>query len=179
MLHVSPQTLRDWTDAGKIDAEVSEGGHRTYYEADVKRTALEEEGITTYWEAPITLAFDTSGNVSLWGENSEPIEKPEYYEQPIKRGWDFHNGLEEKAHSVVLNGFHKYATTNKFLDQSILLDHSLVVIYGKIAALEKATIEDNYREYMKEIIDWVKANLKPVQVQVWSYRDTNKLVHVE
>lgn len=179
MLHVSPQTLRDWTDAGKIDAEVSEGGHRTYYEADVKRTALEEGGITTYWESPITLAFDTFGKVTLWGENCEPIEKPEYYEQPIKKGWDFHNGLEERSHGVVLNGLHKWATTHEFLDQSTLPDHSLVVIYGKIAALEKKTIEDNYKDYMEEIINWVKANLKPIQVQVWSYRDTGKIVHFD
>lgn len=176
MLHVSSQTLRDWTDAGKIVAQVSDGGHRSYYEADVKRRALEEEGITTYWEAPITLAFDTDGNVSLWDEDANTIEEPVYYEHPLKRAWDFHNGLEERSHGVVLSGIHRTTPTTKFLEQSTSPDRSLLVIYGTIAALDKKTIESNYREFMKETIDWVKEAFKPLQVPVWSFRETGKLV---
>lgn len=41
MLHVSHQTLRNWTDQ-RIDGYQTEGGHRRYLERDVKVVALQE-----------------------------------------------------------------------------------------------------------------------------------------
>jgi excisionase family DNA binding protein len=42
LLNVGSQTLRNWTDEGKIDAYVTEGGHRRYLEHEVRLLAFNE-----------------------------------------------------------------------------------------------------------------------------------------
>ncbi len=42
ILNVSPQTLREWTENNKINAYVTDGGHRRYEEVQVRLLALNE-----------------------------------------------------------------------------------------------------------------------------------------
>lgn len=42
-LHVSQQTLRDWTDQDRVDAYVTEGGHRRYKAEEVQLLAVRNQ----------------------------------------------------------------------------------------------------------------------------------------
>lgn len=176
LLHVSTQTLRDWTDAGKIPAVLSDGGHRSYYEADVKKAQLEEKGVTSYWEAPIVLAFNTSGEVTLWDEEGSAIQTPIAYEQSLNKYWNFSNGLETMVHEVTLNGIYTSSPTATFLEQSTLPHHSLIVVYGTIATLDEGDVKNSYLKLRKETIEWAKETFQPVNVPVWAFKTSGNLL---
>jgi hypothetical protein len=176
LLHVSTQTLRDWTDVGKIPTVLSDGGHRFYYEADVKKVQLEGKDITSYWESSIVLAFNTSGEITLLDEDGNSIQAPISYEKSLSRYWNFSNGLETMVHEVALNGVYQSSPTVTFLEQSTSPDHSLIVVYGTIAALEQDDIKRNYWKLRKETVEWAKKTFEPVSVPVWAWKNSGKLV---
>lgn len=104
ILHINPQTLRDWTEAGKITAETSDGGHRSYYEADVKKLALAEKGITSYWVSNIIVAISANRdkNFYLNPETYEPAYKPQTHTVEFNKYWNFNNGLQKQPHMIAL-----------------------------------------------------------------------------
>lgn len=59
-LHVSDQTLRNWTDAGRIDAYLTEGDHRRYLEQDVRLLQLAERSRNEGEDKPYLLCSGTA-----------------------------------------------------------------------------------------------------------------------
>jgi len=68
ILHVSPQTLRDWTAARKIEAKFTRGGHRLYCERDVYELLRAEQGHPRdhyVMDVSVTLNGDGASQVRL------------------------------------------------------------------------------------------------------------------
>lgn len=184
LLHVSAQTLRDWTDADKIKAIISEGGHRTYYEADVKKLALAEKGITTFWTVTCVVAIPANGDKYYYldPETYEKSVKPKTYEVEFDEFWNAINGLQEQPHAVALSdkpvvltqgsarGTHTVQV--KEAGNSPLLAHHVIVAglsLEETKALMPSAIsnmfkylEDNYRA--EQTVVWMDAKGREVSL---------------
>ena len=106
-LHVSAQTLRDWADDGKITAITSDSGHRQYYEAEVNRAALAEEGITQYWNAQLGVGLKADGSIIYLTEDytvaHAPEEAHQTWSEDFTRFWEYTNGRQLAPHTAALN----------------------------------------------------------------------------
>lgn len=102
ILHVSEQTLRDWTDQDKITAYVSEGGHRKYYEADVHRLNYESKQIDGFHRLSGIIVFFSDGTTKF--ESNTYGDYPDLENLKWGKYWDYKNGLEKNAHEIALTG---------------------------------------------------------------------------
>lgn len=66
-LHISAQTLREWTEQGRIDAYLTEGNHRRYLQAEVRLLAAREQARMRGWDASGQI-WRGSASVSRQGE---------------------------------------------------------------------------------------------------------------
>lgn len=104
LLHVSSQTVRDWTEQGKLEAHISDGGHRKYFEADVKRLMLEEKGTVSFFQIGQTVGMDRNGKFHFINDDYELSDlKPYVSRISFRKYWDYNNGLQILAHLAVLN----------------------------------------------------------------------------
>lgn len=103
LLNVSAQTVRDWTEQGKLEAHISDGGHRKYFEADVKRLALEERRVESFVQATQTVSMDRNGDFHFINDDWQVTELDPYVEQIFfKKYWNYTNGLQSFPHMAVL-----------------------------------------------------------------------------
>lgn len=103
LLNVSLQTVRDWTEQGKLDAHISEGGHRKYFEADVKRLVLEERGIESLVQATQKVGMDRNGDFYFINDDWQITELDPFVERIFfKKYWNYTNGLQSFPHMAVL-----------------------------------------------------------------------------
>lgn len=173
ILHVSPQTLRDWTEAGKIEATLSDKGHRKYYEADVHKTALKEQGITSYWTADRIVAISASDDKYYYLNPKTYQLSPEahVYTTEFDRFWNFTNGLEAQAHLAALN-------KETVIIEPETLDAFPLEIADKpgmtflaqsviIVGLDRAKTEQAIHEAAAKTFKHLKENFKPQQTTIW------------
>lgn len=173
ILHVSPQTLRDWTESGKIPAEISDKGHRKYWEAEVNKTVLNEKGITTYWTANYIVAISANDDKYYFisPETYEPSSTPQVYETEINKYWNFKNGLEVHPHSVVLNStpviispetLDAFPLQIKDKPNDTLLAQNVLVV-----GLDKEQVLNTVKEAVTLTLHYLKENFAPQQTTIW------------
>lgn len=180
ILHISAQTLRDWTEAKKITATTADSGHRTYYEADVKKLALSEQGITTYHALTWVVAVPANQEkyYYLHPETFLPASQPTITELPLNKYWNFVNGLESEPHTVVLKNTptiilptsEPYLVEVEEAGNQPLIAHTVTIVGLRPDELQPllseavtATINhltDNYTA--KQTIVWVDKNGKQI-----------------
>lgn len=103
LLNVSPQTVRDWTEQGKLEAHLSEGGHRKYFEADVKRLVLEERGIKSLVQATQSVGMDKTGDFHFINDDWKISGlEPDVVRISFEKYWNYNNGLQSFPHMAVL-----------------------------------------------------------------------------
>lgn len=172
ILHINPQTLRDWTEAGKITAETSNGGHRSYYEADVKKLALAEKGITSYWVSNIIVAISANRdkNFYLNPETYEPAYKPQTNTVEFNKYWNFNNGLQKQPHMIALKSEavilppaepYAYPFTIPEHQLPLLASNAVVMALTEEAALKLS------KEAVQQTIAHLEKNYTSKQTVVW------------
>lgn len=173
ILRVSPQTLRDWTESGKIPAEISDKGHRKYWEAEVNKTALIEKGTTTYWTANYIVAISANDDKYYFisPETYEPSSTPQVYETEINKYWNFKNGLETHPHSVVLNStpviispetLDAFPLQIKDKPNDTLLAQNVLVV-----GLDKEQVLNTVKEAVTLTLHYLKENFASQQITIW------------
>lgn len=173
ILHVSPQTLRDWTEADKIPAEISDKGHRKYYEAEVNKLALAEKGTTTYWTVNHIVAVSANDD-KYYFINPETYESspiPLVYETDINQYWNFKNGLEVHPRSVVLNPIPVIipaATLDAFpLQIQDKPNDTLLAQNVLVVGLNKEQVLGTLIEAVALTLRHLRENFKPQQTTIW------------
>lgn len=172
ILHVNPQTLRDWTDAGKIQVETSAGGHRYYYEADVKKLALAEKGITSYWMSNIIVAISANRdkNFYLNPETYEPDYKPQTSTIEFNKYWNFNNGLQLQPHMVALKSEAVILPPEETYAYPLSIPGHEVPLLASNAVVMALTEEDALKlskEAVQQTIAHLENNYTAKQTVVW------------
>lgn len=183
LLHVSTQTLRDWTEANKIHSVTSESGHRSYYEADVKKLALAEKGITTYWTANYIVALPANREKYYYldPDTNKPATKPDLYETELNKFWNFTNGLQQQPHSVVLNDeavIIEPGSTASYLGTpfALTLEETgntlpLIAHYATVIGLNQDDVKALLPQALQQVITYLEDNYTAQQTVVWLDRN--------
>lgn len=174
LLHVSNQTLRDWSDSGKVPVTVSESGHRSYYEADIVRLELENKGITGYWTSGILVAMDVHGKIHY--ANSETYDlankNVETFFTPFDKYWNFTNGLATVVHQIVLNEGEPFSRTLGSSDAfpfngSPENKDPMLAVPALSYSVKKEDAEKSLHQVVKQVEAFIKTNYIPQVTYVW------------
>ena len=167
-LHVSAQTVRDWTEEGKLSAKLSEGGHRTYSLADVNRLVYESEEVPGYRLISALLVMDLESKIQLANEDGV-LSVPQFEFVSFSRYWDFNNGLERMPHQVAAKGSSirepSESTTQLFYlegEKDYWVSTKL-----EVASVDKKEAEELFLEALPKAKEWLKENYVPVVTIRW------------
>lgn len=161
-LHVSAQTVRDWTASGKLAATLTGGGHRQYREDDVAYLALGERGITTYWMDDVIIQMDGQLNVTVLGKGLAPYVASDPTEELLARYQNFHNGLEVIPRNLALTGQPKVLAPTKA--ETVLDDEGNLIVqtYLSVFTLDKQSCERILEEQIPLAVSWLSRQVRPV-----------------
>ncbi len=70
-LHVSEQTIRDWTNQDKLTAYLSDSGQRHYYDVDIELLRLANKGISQAWLSAVIVRRSVDGIIIWTSEEGE------------------------------------------------------------------------------------------------------------
>lgn len=166
ILHISPQTLRTWTDDGKIKATLSEGGHRQYTESDVYSLRQSLTGKMTAWFSNLTIQMDGYTEPKLYmdfGEKefvlSEASEEIPVINSGFGRGRPLSPDMIEliKTQKPVVGLPTRGETIYNPEKAGLIMQADVFVL-----AFTKEECEQAMKEAIPEALAWVKANCIPV-----------------
>jgi len=182
ILHVSPQTVRDWTEAGKIQAETSPGGTRFYYEADVKKLALSEKGVTSYWVSSIIVAITSSKDKAFYlnTETWEPASNPQILMEEFDRFWNFNNGLQLQPHMVALTDKPVIFTPDvsyPYLVEIPGVEEIGLAANATVLGLNKEDVLRLSKTAMAQTFEYLVNNFTPKQTVTW-FNDKGKEIRL-
>lgn len=175
LLHVSEQTVRDWTDKGILRGQVSDTGHRLYSELDVEKTRLEVQGTVGFWHTEVAISVDSNFSAKL---QSFPDEEDRAIAEfkDFNAWWDFSNSLGDLARKVVRN-----KTADSSFDMEALQwsdeQGSYITFFLYVAALDKELLQGRIKELLSEAEDHVRDICVPVQKTVWVFKENNTEVN--
>lgn len=181
LLHVSPQTLRDWSDSGKITAVIADSGHRTYYEAEVNRVALAEAGITQYWNAGLNIGLKADGSIIYiteeYVEASSATEALAIWNEDYNRFWNYTNSLQEAAHAAALHSEPtidptSYEAIGLFEDEA---GQNCVTLRLIAIGREKNEVVEALKQETAKAIAYLQANYTPKVNYDWYGSDGSKV----
>lgn len=180
-LNVSTQTLRDWTDAGKVQVKLSDSGHRSYYEADVNRLMLEEKGLTGYWVSSLIVAIDVHGSICYANSDSYELStKVEVEFISFKKYWDFNNGLQRQVHNLVLDGkpaMIEYNSDSGFPFNGTQGNTSpLIAVAASVACLNKEDCDSQLVVALDRAKKFLKENFTPQITYVWVDKTSGEVI---
>lgn len=192
LLHVSIQTVRDWTEAGKLPAVLSDGGHRFYMEDEVHKLALAEQGVTTYWAAFGNVRMDQNSNFHLIDEESNIVREIRPIETGFDESWNDNDHFSSIPRSLVVDGKPVIMGASDFpawkdymgieedsKDANGESSSSGVMTHFRVMALTKEELPSLIKRVVKENMDYMKVNLKPVPTIVWKIAVDGELVAVD
>jgi hypothetical protein len=161
LLHVSEQTVRDWSAAGKLQPELSPGGHRRYDELAVRRLALAERGVNVYWQAAVTLKQTGAGGIQLLDEEEQPYRKPRPESIQLDAYLHYHNGLEVIPRQLILTGA-PILQARDVIETAPEVDGTLAAYtILAVSALDEQTCVKMLTEQLPATMAWFKHNAVP------------------
>ena len=171
LLFVSEQTLRDWTEQDKITAYVTDGGHRFYHEADVRRLSYENRQVSKFYHLTgiVTISPDKEATFEA---NVGDTKYSDLTEVEWGKYWDYKNGLGKQTHLLALKGepvFVANEEVNSDGDENICVGVSIV-------ALTQAETLQTVPIVVKSVKDKVLTKYSPKQVTRWFLNGSNKEV---
>lgn len=171
-LHVSPQTVRDWTEAGKLEATIHQDStHRLYYEADVNRTFLENKEITSYLTVSIIVGLNAKDETFLLHpETYLPTKTPLIHATPFIKFWNYTNGLQKQPHQVALNQPNPIVLEPKVSDAYLTVSPTgepLISTTVTIVGLEEKTCLALLPSALEDTKQWLQKNFIPEPTIMW------------
>lgn len=180
ILHVSPQTIRDWVESGKLKAQPTPGGHRNFHEVDVKRLALEEQGVNSFHIIHQTVAVDKDFNhLFLDSDWNQVSFNPETFTTDFDRYWDFKNGLESYPRNAVLNNSPSIvppAISSVFVCE--LPDNPVLAYTTTVVGLDEKEAVDLMSEAVEHTFLFLKENFKPKVAYEWLTRSGTRMANL-
>lgn len=172
LLHVSPQTVRDWTDQGKLDSFRTAGGHRLYSKPEVQLLSFKEKGIMSFWHAGINFSLTKPNEVMFLWDDYTYNPAPQF--QPAEKVTLSlnSNGLFPNLIQLLVDDGESLVVTPVTYGNPDVLSAPLEVhtepegnrlsTFVEVYSFTKQGVQEKLESTLREAIAWVTKNVKPV-----------------
>ena len=187
LLHVSSQTVRDWTDAGKLKcSQKTEGGQRLYDHEEVLLLSYAERGITTCWVNTYSLEMNEPGMVTFLdiNNNLEKLSTPPA-SIPVETKLVGYRRLSPLHETLLLNGRLAAEVPYTFGKKDLLVapmeafmeaDGANMRTFVSVAGFDADEVHRVSKELLAETVAWLKINIVPTTgIVAWGRRNGDKL----
>lgn len=183
LLHISPQTVRDWTDQGKLDSLRTLGGHRLYAKPAVQLGALKEKRIRSYWQTSVNFQVTPSGEI-LYMQEDYSYQCSLQFRQPkenllyLDAKGMFSNIVQllvDEGETLTLTPVTRENPEVLSSPVDIFTDDEGTVRLGtfvEVYSFTREGLQEKLERTLQEALMWVKNNATPVQGVV-SWVDKN------
>lgn len=190
LLHVSPQTVRDWTDQGKLESLRTSGGHRLYAKPVVQLCALKEKSVVSYWRASVNFQVSPSGRI-LYMHEDYSYQTSLQFRQPKESLLRLDaKGMFSNIVQLLVDDGETLTLTPATRDDPEVLSSPVEVFsdeegnvrlstFVEVLSFTEEGLQLKLEQVLQEALEWVKNNVRPVEgVVSWVDKKGNSFPRV-